>query len=553
MRTKTLTSIVTSTLLLSVATGCSLIKVNGKPLGGGENNSSSSSPSESPTSDDHWETSEEVAARQQRATDEARRKDDLARGKTPAWCKEYSFSDYQNVEAARFNDLLDPKHDLFVAAYMFGEVMCAIRGNLDERPKVMEIRAKWMKLHGLDELDFETAVGLRKNQTWGSQDWTTLGPAVAQMKYVTPLKLDQLGAKASMLGAFEWVRGCMGGQKEGNLGHPLSKILCVVEPLDVAKADAEIEAAPKINQESRFNLRQLVREVAAEQARFKTALTALAKEEPAVTKIIAIAEQERREWTQPSTARAKLIALIEKMEDATASNKRSAFTGCQAPTYAAWADVVRASNIPTVTTEHARANMRIAVFTTAESYLSHQALALCVAGLESDGSALGGSAPSVVRRNWRTSTIAAWFAASGDIKFDSRDLTMGTVIGNVGRESGYSDDAASGTIAKVTPKGTHVRVEFQKVIQEYEGCVAWKSTNRFDHIDSSGNVYYVQLCTKTGPMKEDRTPEDVELDAALSEGLKPGMRLLADKEGAIVATAGPKSSKAVWLFGVSLK
>lgn len=564
----------TTSLFLSLTAGCGLIKVNGKPLGGGSSgggdssssSSSSSSASTASASDssrsDKPYPCEGLLGNEYRECEsrEAKRYNDAldapnkeARGKLPTWCKDYHISEDQNIELRAFDDHFGPQRDVKNDSIAYAEAMCAIRGKgIELKPKVMEMRAKWMKHHGLDELDFVTAVGLAKRESWGAQGWETLGPAVAQMKNASPLELDKAGAKASMLGSFEWVRQCLGGLQEDNDGPPLSKLLCVVEPLDVAKADAEIEAAPKINQEMRFVFRQRVRKLMKEQTRFKSALVALQKEEPAVGKLLAIAEKERAEWTKPSPPRAKLIAQLEAMEQATVSNKRSAFNGCEAPTMASWSEIVRSRDLPAVDRKDTRDSMRRAVFTTAEAYLAYRAFYLCVAGVSADGRSDDRIGSSVVRRGWRTSTIAAWFAASGQIKFDSRGLDMGMVIGNAGRESRTLADAEPGTIEKLTPAGTNVVIHFKQVIEEYEECTDWVPTSQISRINSNGTVSYVNRCTKTGMVKHDRTPQSVEVEALFAEGLKPGMRLYAD--GApIVATANGKSSKPVWLFGVSLK
>ena len=352
-----------------------------------------------------------------------------------------------------------------------------------------------------------------------------------------------------MLGRIAYVESCMDPES----APPIGKILCAREPLDLGKALAEIEAAPSILPHMRLRLRLRARKVVAEQRRLNADLAALAKEEPAVGKLIAIADAQHKEWENPSPSRSKLMALAEQMEQATASNKRSAFQGCGAPALAAWSEVVRSRDLPAVDTKDTRDTMRIAVFTTAEAYLAYRALDLCVAGLSPHGRSSLGFSSSVVRRGPRTSTFAAWIAASGQIKFDSRDIDMGAVVRNGAREEGKSfAPSQSGTIAKLTPKGTYVLVEFQEVIQEYEECIAWKPTKQINKIDSSGNVYYVNQCTRSGMVKHDVSPEAVSIDPLFAAGLKPGMRLFTDG-GAIVATANAKSSKPVWVFGVSLK
>ncbi|MBL9019686.1 MAG: hypothetical protein JNL83_36180 [Myxococcales bacterium] len=578
-------TVLTASLLLSLAAGCSLIKVNGKPLGGGSSTTgdSSSSSSTAASSESAGSTSSAEPARKingnedspyakcrdasardyepcmQRVAADERKQRELAMSKQPAWCKDYHLHASGDVDLDKFKDITDAKRDMYSDAVGFAVVMCSVEGrNLEQRPKVMELRTAWMKHHGLDEKDFLAAVSVQTRYVPDDQKLTALGPAVAQMELVTPLKLDQHGAKTSMLGRIAYVERCM----DPASAAAIRKILCAREPLDLGKALAEIDAAPSILPHMRLRLRLRARKVVAEQRQLNAELAALAKEEPAVTKLIAIADAQHKEWTNPTPARAKAVKLLEDMEAATIANKSSAFAGCEATTGAAWADAVRAATLPAVSTEHTIGPLAPAVFTTVEAFLARRAYELCMDGTDHPGATpYGVIASSAYRRGPRTGTVAAWLAASGEIAFDSKSLTMADVVRGQSHGDQARDDVAyPGTIASITPKGKgSVEIAFKTDIGVREDCINWKRTGRISNITAGGAVEYENICMKRGMVKYDKTPDNITVDAVLAAGLKPGMYLLMTRnsmrlaEYPIVATANAKSSKAVWLFGVSLK
>lgn len=553
-----MTNKTTLALLLSLSSACGLIQVNGKPLGGGTGStspststSSSAEPGES--SDDHRnETREEFEARRQR-TYEAEQKQ-LAADKAgrPAFCNEHEVPSSTDIDLDSFKDTVGDFGNWQRHVSSLAEAMCSTRKeHAADRPKVMAIRAQWMKEHGLDESDFAVVYLNSHGRMWDVQYFRDLqGPAsqAAGMGYVD---LDRFGAQASMLGKIAFVDACLPGSGTEPL---LDRILCTTEPLDAAKAHAEIEGTKDLNPQTRYHLRQLVFTTLKKQAARKAAVATLAKEEPGVAKLVAIAEAHRKEWASPSPARAKLVALVESMEAAAEKNKRSAFAGCEAPTRAAWEPFVKAAELPAVAESGVVGTTVAAVFKTPEAYLAYRALELCAAGTDAHFSPqfdiLG---MSYSRRGPRSSVISAWMGA-GDIQFDRKDMRIEEIIGRLGLGRGAElSDLSLGTISKVTPQGQWVEIAFKQDIIEREDCVAWRKTNRVVGINSNGDFRYESVCTKFGMVKVDRTPVDATISALVAEGLKPGMFLIVSNADhfPIIATANVKSTKAIWALGVA--
>lgn len=545
--------------ILSITSACGLVKVNGKGLGGGGTSSGSGGSSEAEPAaergpDDDFESREDYEARQQRTYDEQEKKSAADKAGQPAVCGDYGISNSRDIELEDFADLETSKRDWKYSAKDFAEVMCSTRGkNLELRPKVMALRDKWMKQHGLDEDDFVVVLVEGMGRGWENQSYGAFPGPVSQLAHA-PVALDELdryGSRASMLARANFVGRCLQSVSDRNVLHTIQ---CTSEPLDAARGLAEIEATPGLNIQSRFHLRQLVHDTVLEQAAARTELAKRAKGEPGITKLIAIADAQHKEWAAPSPARAKLIQLVETMEAATDAKKRSAFAGCDATTHAAWSDVVKAADLPAVTETDVLATMVGALFKSPEAYLAYWALELCANGVDA------GFAPefdmlgsAYLRRGPRSSAIAAWMAAAGEIEFDSKDLEMANLIRELGTRQGYWGKRVTvGVIDEVVAKDGSVEISFKKDIIEVQECVAWRQTRRIRKIDTDGTVYYEQVCTKIGPVKSDRTPEDVTISGFVAQGLKPGMLFMVTEDRfPIVATASSKSTKAAWLFGVA--
>ena len=547
------------TLLLSVSSACGLIKVNGKPLGGGgssgntPSSSSEAAPEEKTTDSAGWESKEDYEARRKREYAAQEKQESAEKAGQPEMCGTYAISNSTAINLENFADIDNPKHDWKNDARDFAEVMCSTRGkNLELRPKAMALRTKYMKLHGLDENDFLVVLVERMGRGWPGQDYKDFPGPISQIEYASANALDQLGSKTSMLARVGFVDRCLQTASEKGL---LQTILCTGEPIDAAKALAEIEATPDVNIQTRFHLRQKVRDTVIAQTADRAELAKQAKEDPGIAKLVAIADAQRKDWAAPSATRTKLIQLVETMEAATAAKKRSAFAGCETSTRAAWAEVVKAAALPGVTEKDVMWTMQAAVFRSPEAYLAYRALELCADGSDAPfPSRVAGMSSAYLRRGPRSSTVAAWMAAAGDVRFDSKELEMSYLLTKVGGYGGsWGGTVKVGVIDKVDEKGKEARVSFKKDVVEFEDCIKMKSTGRISRIESSGAISYEQICLATGMVKYDRTPGDVVMSGFLGHDLKPGMLFMVTEDGLpIVATSGSKSKKASWLFGVSL-
>jgi hypothetical protein len=532
-------------ILLSMS-ACGLIKVNGKPLGGGGTSSSSSPVSEEPSSNKKYETDDENRARQQREYDAEEAQRVAARSGRPTWCKEYSFSEYESVDLTEFKDIDNPQHDWRLDATDFAEIMCATRGDHHElKPKVMALRAKWMKAHGLDESDFVVVVASRKNHGWDSQSYESIPGPVSQIPAADKaIQLDLWGPKVSMLARYAYVNDCLERRSPG----VLDSIMCTREPLDAAAAYAEIDATKVLNPETRHNLRQLVFKTTPKLAAARSEVAAKAKDDPGIAQLVAIADAERKAWASPNPERAKLVAQLEAMEAATAANKRSGFTGCEATTYAAWADQVKGAKFGKATFESAVHVVLPAVVRDAESYLAVKAFSLCAKGLGVT-TPMEWDNPAMLRRGPRTATIAAMIASRDSIKFD--DKANDNLVPHA--SFWLSGRVLDGTIAKIVPAGDMLTISFKPELYKSTDCVESRKTGKIGFY-TNGSPYAEEVCTKRAVVTHDSSPDDVSVPAFWAKGLKPGMFLLVGQErGFPIAVLSSREGTGTWALGAPLK
>ncbi len=557
-----LNTTVSLSVLLSVSSACGLIKVNGKPLGGSTSTSSSSSPAapapsgtsaslQPSESSKNWESSADYEARQKREYAAQEKQRQLAEAGQPAWCKEYSVSSSTDVELAKFDSINDPKHDWTLNARDFAEVICSTRGAHRElRPKVMELRAKWMKQHGLDESDFQVVVAGAYNQGWSRQDYEKFEGPIGQIPTASTEQLDMWGSQTSMLARFSYVDKCIGPQARDTMPEVFRAVLCTREPLDVAKAMGEVDGGKDINPETRYRLRQWVRKTIDIHAKARTEIAARAKEDPGIAQLVAIADEQQKDWATLSPARTKLLELVTTMEAASRANKNSAFAGCQATTRAAWAEVVKGVDVPKAEKDDLVSTVIEATFRTPEAHLAFDAVKMCAGGF---GAKWPDNLPGseTFRRGPRTSTVAAWRAAAETIKFDDRKLSM--------RSIGYGGNYVlvklnGGTVETAVASGDHVTINFKEEIGEAHECDKWKQTGRIKSVSAGGSVNYENICLKSHVYKTDETPAPVTVLAVVAQGLKPGMYLwMTDYKLPLAAMANRKSTKPVWVLGVPVK
>ncbi len=538
--------------------GCSLIKVNGKPLGGGSSSGGSSgggSSSDGSSGDGSSSGGGPTTI-----------------GTRPAWCDEYNYSTSTSYTPDFFATMSD--EDLESNSSLgqrFGEVVCATQWDKPaDREALLALRAKWMKLMGYDERDFVVIAGEGKGYIVGErQKYETLPGPVGQIAegYASAalVHLDQLGAKASMLARFAAVEDCY--QASMGLRHIdemplLLLVLCSREQLDAGKAYAEIDKTAGLNDTTRKDLRRTVKVASAAAAKATALVATKAKEDPGIAKLVAIADLQVKEWAAPSATRAKLIANLESMEAATKANKHSAFAGCDVTTRAAWEEVLAGLDLPKVPSEHVLTTFVDATLASAEGYLAYKALRLCSASMEDNfykGGDIIGS--DVTRRGPRTGTLAAWINASSEIKFDNRDLKMEDLL----RGGSYNDGLGlvegqryqrivRGVIERIDEKEGFVEISFKRVTEMVEDCVKWQQTNRIESISAGGAINYQYICKGWGKVKADLTAKPIQTGKVTAQGLKAGMFVMAIEDGLpVVATSGSGSSKALWVLGGAVR
>lgn len=537
--------------------GCSLIKVNGKPLGGGGTSSSSGEPSSS-SSTAASSGSEATGSSSKAAASQAQ---SGASSAVPEWCEELGFRPRNNnVPITEFAHVeTDDSDDDESNAAQFGAVMCMKQKPADYK-KIMALRAKWLTRGGYDERDFVVLAAKSRRLSYESQDWTKMQGPVGQLPAFVAHglsfeDLDKLGSRAAMVLRFDSVQRCL--RAGGAHDSLLRDIVCTHETLDVAKADAEIDSSAELNNGTRFELRRMVRKAAAAAAEKRAEIEARAKDDPGIAKVIAIADAQFKQWQTVSAERAALVAQLEAMEAATKTNKYSAFAGCEEKTRAAWEQHLKGVKLPKVTSENTLEAFTTAALSTPEGYLVFQALQLCAAGTGWRHPSTEVAGSDLLQRGPRTATLAAWLAAANDIKFDNRDLTMSFLLANGGlplRTRSVVGRLQQGVIEKIESAndGT-VRISFKEVVEPREDCLKWKELNRIEGFRADGSPMYRRECVKWGTVNMDLTAEPIIAGKVMANGLKPGMYLSGFYGLPIVATSSTKSSQPIWVLGGSVK
>lgn len=552
----------TSSLLACAAlalagAGCGLIKVNGKPLG---------SSSHAPPSGEHRAAPGEAsgppagkAARGPAAAAAARPAPD------PALCK--SSSGDSGGTVAELEQGLRTKDAEYAAAALV-DALCTTEGELaDERARVSELGQAWMDRHHLDDRDVAVLHLMSRGRAEASQDPDALPGPVGEYGKVTGkpfermIALDKLGEGASAMARVALVRSCFElglGVYQPEQKYPLlTSILCTREPIDLARAEAEIDATEGLNDTTRYQLRTTAWRASEAVRLARPALAALGEEDPGVRQLLAIADRELAQWTAPSPRRAELISQLAAMEAAAATNKRSAFAGCQARTVAAWEATLAGVKLPPAPQKNPASTYLQATLASPEGYLAYAALRLCSASAETQRTRprYDAVAQMQLRRGWRTSTVASWFAAAETIAFDDRGLGFGELAAELGMpfDSRYEGEAHEGVIAGVTDVEGGVEVTFKTVREPRIACTRWRRTHRIQSISAGGAINYEELCVASGKVMMDLTAEPVRFGKAMAHGLEPGMFLVAVPGLPVVATRSASAAEPLFVLGAALR
>lgn len=539
--------------LAVAASACSLIKVNGKPLG----SYSSAQPDAAAASSGDGQA--DPRGRGAAATP----------GAPPAasaeLCKSASGSSRGTV--AELKEALRDKIDLYAAVELV-DALCATEGELArERTRVQAVGKAWMDSFHLDDRDLAVLYLAAKGRGDRVQDFNEFSGPVGQYASLLhtgglPLEaLDRLGARVSTLANVALVRTCfdlaLAPYQPKNDYPVLTSIVCTRAPIDLAKADEEIEATEGLNDASRQALRRDSWRASEAVRQARIALTALGEEDPGVAVLIAMADKEFAQWAKPSAQRLELVAQLEAMELAAASNKRSAFAGCEDTTVASWVKVLRAAKLPKVPSKYPLHDYLRAGLSTAEGYLAYSALRLCSEASESKATRprSDGVSTSLQRRGPRTATIASWFGKEEPFEFDDRERTFDTLAGGLNLKFSVEsmEDVNGGVIARIAEIKGGVEVTFKTVRVLRDRCTRWRETHRIRGISATGRFEYDEVCVTTSKVLVDVTSPPVRFGKAMAQGLAPGMFLIAAPGLPVVATRSAESAEPLFVLGGALR
>lgn len=544
--TQRFTPIVLPALAATLLAGCSLVKLNGKPLGGGASPTPSSdtatagtattAPSGEPASGGSVTTTA-TTARQ-------------------PWCEDAGYFEASEVTLAELQALATDTRPPHHAAGTFAEVICATRGEATSvRGQSEQLRLAWMQAHRFDDRDFVVLAAAARGGSNSRQDVKELGGPIAETAGGTRWShtmLDEAPRGGSMVGRFAYVESCLDAviNAESYADKPLLKlILCTREQLDWKQAFAEIDATPGLGDETRFDVRNMVTLTDGVVAKARGVLAQLAKEEPGIGKLIAIADEQWKAWGSPSPARQALITQLEAMEAAANSQKRSAFAGCAATTRKTWAAHVAKATLPKPSVDGSISEFMRAAVPDADSYLAYQAFRLC-AGVDEARTPVELLGTAAQQRGPRAATLAAWM--SSGVEFDDRRINLAGLLQQFGPTAGvYISNVKAGEIASLTPAGDGVEITFKQVKAKVQRCVEGRQTNRISHIESDGTVRYQTECVRWGMVVEDFTAGPLLIGKTMAEGLRPGWHLIAAEGVPVVATASAEG-RPVWVLGATL-
>jgi hypothetical protein len=537
-----------SVLVVAASTGCGLIKINGKPLGAGASAGGDGATSASGSEERGEGSSSEVGG-----------SDDALHPGSPLCELSYGFGGgISELQAALKTQSRER------AAESLANAMCTKDGELP-RDEVEEIGGAWRKANHIDARDLVANYRILKGRadlysipeslTGPVRDYATMDSSPSTALYLR----DQLGNQASALARIGAVRACLNvrtAESPDVSKGLLRSILCSREPLDLTKAEEEIDATEGLSETTRFTLRSAAWNTTEVARKARQAVAALGKQDPGVGKLISIADEERKLWTNMTPLRGKLNAQLAAMEEAAAAHQRSAFAGCEDRTLKAWEAQLREVELPAAPEKNQVSTYAMAALATAEGYLAYAALRLCSEASETDDTHVSNDIQwrGLTRRGAYTSTLTSWFSLEG-ISFEDQRRKLDQLL----RDSGLSyapqilPDVEAGVISRIGDVDGGVEVTFKKVRGLRVVCKHWEQTYRIERITAEGIFIYQERCTSMGPVMMDLTGKPVKFGKAFARGLKPGMFLVAAQGLPVVATSSPSSSKPLFVLGASVR
>ncbi len=574
-----------------LGTGCGLINVNGKPLGGsfasrGSSASSGSSPSPGVSQDPSPSPSPSPSASPVVTRSAA--------GSSPPGPNAAATPARLCASARPNNDGTLAELDEKVAAggttkstsqwtmpaRAFTDALCATQGELfRQRAAVVARKNRWMATFSFDDRDFATLYSYDPNSQSPELE-TFAGPLgeygrIHKTSYQSERMdlMDRLGSAASMMARVALVEGCFSVRETTNVPDALDEvlkshsllntILCTRLDIDTRRAWAEIEATKELHEHRRVELRQLVLKAEAAIGAARAKLSALAKQEPGVARLVAIADAEFKQWASPSPRRVALLRQLAAVELASTSHKRSEAIACEDATHAAWVTHIKSLKLPPMRGTDLSETYLTSTLASADGYLAYIALRMCLTSNRSEGRDHDKGRPglhsddylmglNLERRGPWSSSVVSWTGSDKAIEFDDRRRTLKDLLMS-GKLGGYDNhnfvEPQSGVIASVTDVGDAVEVKFKKVRAPRLTCTKMQTTDRIRRISPSGDVTYESYCVATATVMADITARPVRFDKVLARGLAPGLYLVAIDGLPIVATRSPSSEVPVFVLG----
>jgi hypothetical protein len=221
----------------------------------------------------------------------------------------------------------------------------------------------------------------------------------------------------------------------------------------------------------------------------KAALGVLAKKDPGIGKLIAIADAEFVKWATPSPKRTELISAYVTAQAAVASNSRAALAACEQKNRSLWSANLKSVKLPEANSEKQFISVLDAAISSNDGYLAYSAFMMCATG-KLEAPLVG---QLLVRRGPRSATVASWLSAD-EIGFDDRSLSLPTLLSAFrlkGRDGYYDNADKAAVIGKVTVTNGEAEVVFKTVKERRVTCANWVKTNRIESIRDNGMIEYV--------------------------------------------------------------
>jgi hypothetical protein len=378
---------------------------------------------------------------------------------------------------------------------------------------------------------------------------------------------DAFGSHLTETGRLAYIKDCI---KKGN-ENPVQWAMCQgdIDRLDIKKALNEVRENKNYPRWEKIRLRLVIDGFKAQLEEHAAQVKQLVAKDPGYAKMFEVAAAARKDWDERAKADAALLALVDKMDDARATNSRSGFAGCADSTWAAWKAAmatVPAKKYDGLRDDRGNGKLFIdsafpPIINNPEAYLASVAYVTCMfVGQENDAKRdplvrqLG-----IQMKYWpgfrgpRTAAESAILMAG--ITLDDRDAKLDFPKKSrpfaSSLDGGYGG-GGQGTVAKVTPSGQTATIEFKKIMVKQVQCAESRTTNRVVQIRADGVLQYEVICIRNETVTVNKADDPVKVNVKYLDGVQPGVWVSA-VEDVVVATWKPGASVPATVFGVPLK